>query len=134
MWEDTAFSIFLPEADAPRQNGFSLDLDVAKEIVKELRGYQDRLWAMKRKVGELCTMKAPSRDPSTVAAHVAMVGDGGAKIGAFSYGQGHIDLQLAYVTELIDRITKALQAVGQNEQDQTSTLNQIHPAPQGKLK
>ncbi|WP_409461675.1 hypothetical protein [Amycolatopsis sp. GA6-003] len=127
MWEDVEFSILHPAGPEPAKNGFSLDIDVAKQLLEELRGYQDRLGVMKRKVSTLCSMKPPSKDPSTLAMHVAMVGDGSGKLGAFSYGGGHIDLQLTYVTELIDRIRKALAAIGQSDQDQAAAVEKTHP-------
>lgn len=127
MWEDVEFSIFNPWESQPRQGGFSLDVDAAKGILQDLVEYQDRLLSMKRKVTALCAMKPPSKDPSTMAMHVAMVGDGNGKPGAFSYGGGHIDLQLRYVKELADRIQKALAAIGQNEQVQTKTIQNVDP-------
>ncbi|GAB3357277.1 hypothetical protein [Amycolatopsis echigonensis] len=127
MWEDVEFSILHPADPAPAKNGFSLDIDVAKQVLQELLGYQDRLGLMKRKVSTVCSMKPPSKDPSTMAMHVAMVGDGRGKLGAFSYGGGHIDLQLDYVTELIDRIRKALAAIGQSDQDQAAAVEKTHP-------
>ncbi|WP_409183747.1 hypothetical protein F9C11_05090 [Amycolatopsis sp. VS8301801F10] len=127
MWEDVEFSILHPWESQPRQSGFSLDAGAAKEILRDLLEYQDRLLSMKRKVTALCAMKPPSKDPSTTAMHVAMVGDGNGKEGAFSYGGGHIDLQLRYVKELADRIQKALAAINQNEQDQTKTVQNVDP-------
>ncbi|MBB1156922.1 hypothetical protein [Amycolatopsis dendrobii] len=127
MWEDVEFSIFHPWESQPRQGGFSLDVGAAKEILRDLLEYQDRLLSMKRKVTALCAMKPPSKDPSTTAMHVAMVGDGSGKLGAFSYGGGHIDLQLRYVKELADRIQKALAAINQNEQGQTKSIQNVDP-------
>lgn len=127
MWEDVQFSVFHPADAKPAANGFSLDIDVAKQVLEELLDYQDRLGVMKRKVSTLCSMKPPSKDPSTMAMHVAMVGDGNGKLGAFSYGGGHIDLQLDYVTELIDRIRKALAAIGQSDQDQAAAVQKTNP-------
>ncbi|MFD2467164.1 hypothetical protein [Amycolatopsis silviterrae] len=135
MWEDVEFSIFHPWESAPRRDGFSLDVDLAKQVLHDLKGYRDRLHAMQYKVAKLCGMKPPSTDPSTMAMHVAMVGDGSGKLGAFSYGGGHIDLQLSYVTELIDRIEKALSAIGQADQDQAKAMRSTNPevGSQGKI-
>ncbi|MGW7532183.1 hypothetical protein [Amycolatopsis sp. NPDC054798] len=135
MWEDVEFSVLHPWESQPRQGGFSLDADIAKEILQELRGYQDRLLAMQRKVTALCAMKPPSKDPSTMAMQVAMVGASTGKQGAFSYGSKHIDLQLSYVTELIDRIRKALAAIGESDQSQAKSVqNTAHsPGAQGNF-
>lgn len=134
MWEDVNFSIYHPWESQPRQNGFALEPDHAKKILDELKDYEARLLAMKRKVARLLQMKPPSQDPSTVAAHVAMVGDGKGKLGAYAYGADALDAQLAYVTELADRIKKALAAIGENEQDQTKTIQNVDPdKPTGNL-
>ncbi len=135
MWEDTEFTIAATwddKANAP--DGFVLEPDEAKKMLDALRGYEARLLAMKRKVARLLQMKPPSQDPSTVAAHVAMVGDGKSKGGAYSPGAEAIDAQLAYVTELADRIKTALAAIGENEQDQTKTIQNVDPdKPTGNL-
>ncbi|MBB4685310.1 hypothetical protein [Amycolatopsis jiangsuensis] len=122
MWEDVQFSVLDPGGWSTAPNGFALQPDEAKQVLKELRGYEDRLLAMHQKAQNLCSMAAPSEDPATMAMHVARVGDGSGKLGAFSYGGGHIDLQLAYVRELIDRIAKALTAIGETDQAQAAAL------------
>ncbi|MFB9924887.1 hypothetical protein ACFORO_25965 [Amycolatopsis halotolerans] len=135
MWEDTNFSIYHPWESQPRQDGFALEPDTAKKMLDELNGYKVRLQDMKRKVAQLLTMKPPSQDPSTVAANVAMVGDGKGQLGAYSHGAEAIDQQLAYVTELANRIEKALATIGQNEQDQAKTVKNVDPGnePPGKI-
>lgn len=134
MWEDTNFSIYHPWESKPQHDGFALEPDEARQLLTKLKDYEARLLTMKRKAARLLQMNAPSQDPSTVAAHVAMVGDGKAKGGAYSPGAEAIDAQLAFVTELADRIKKALDAIGETEQDQTKTIQNVDPdKPTGKL-
>ncbi|MFF0147686.1 hypothetical protein [Amycolatopsis sulphurea] len=134
-FEDTTFSIYNPWANEPRRDGFSLELDEAKKILRNLNDHKVRLGEQNRKIAQLLTMKPPSQDPTTVAANTAMVGDGKEQHGAYAGGAEAIDQQLAYVTELADRIEEALAAIGQNEQDQTKTIKNVDPGsqPPGKL-
>ncbi|MBB4689839.1 hypothetical protein [Amycolatopsis jiangsuensis] len=135
VWEDTNFSIYNPWSNEPRQDGFSLEVEEAKGILRNLNDHKIAVQDMQRKAAQLVTMKPPSEDPATVAANVALVGDGQGQLGAYSHGAEAIDAQLAYITELADRIQKALDAIGESEQDQTKTMKNVDPdaEPPGKL-
>lgn len=117
MWEDVAFTVMGTGTSGSSQPGFSMSPDEAKKTLAGLIQVRDSLNEMHYTVTTLCAMKAPSQDPATAAMHHARVGDG-SKLGAFSYGGGHIDLQLGYVNELIDRISKALHITVNNDSEQ----------------
>ncbi|WP_336158209.1 hypothetical protein [Amycolatopsis sp. VC5-11] len=125
MWEDTAFTVAASQDDkASAPDGFVLEPDEARMLLDKLTGVQQKLQAMHQKAAKLCSMTTPSQDPSTVAAHTAMHGDGHGQLGAYSYGGGHIDLQLDHVTELIKRIRQALGITVANDQDQGGLITQ----------
>lgn len=126
MWEDTAFTVASGQAKATAPEGFVLEPDEAKQLLSKLVAVREKLANMRRKAINLCGMKAPAQDPSTLAAHVAMVGDGTGKMGAYSYGGGHIDLQLAYVDEFIQRIAEALGMTKSSDQQQAGRLNSFN--------
>ncbi|WP_134664107.1 MULTISPECIES: hypothetical protein [unclassified Amycolatopsis] len=125
MWEDTAFIVASGQAKTTASDGFVLEPDEAKQLLSKLTGIKQKLTTMRESAINLCGMKPPAQDPSTVAAHVAMVGDGAAKMGAYSYGGGHIDLQLAYVDEFIQRIAEALGMTRSSDHQQTSLINRV---------
>ncbi|MYW97123.1 hypothetical protein G3I59_42545 [Amycolatopsis rubida] len=127
MWEDTAFTVASGQAKATAPDGFVLEPDEAKQLLSKLIGVKEKLAEMRRKAINLCGMKAPAQDPSTLAAHVAMVGDGTSELGAYSYGGGHIDLQIAYVDEFIQRIAEALGMTKSNDRQQTTLINRVDP-------
>ncbi|MBN9745823.1 hypothetical protein DMP23_32895 [Amycolatopsis sp. A1MSW2902] len=126
MWEDTAFIVASGQAKTTAPDGFVLEPDEAKQLLSKLKGIKETLTEMHRKAVNLCGMRTPSQDPSTLAAHVAMVGDGTAKMGAYSYGGGHIDLQIAYVDEFIQRIAEALGMTKSSDQQQAGRLNSFN--------
>lgn len=126
MWEDTAFIVASGQAKTTAPDGFVLEPDEAKQLLSKLIGVKDKLAEMRRKAVNLCGMKTPSQDPSTRAAHVAMVGDGKSELGAYSYGGGHIDLQIAYVDEFIQRIAEALGMTKSIDQQQAGRLNSFN--------
>ncbi|MCG3756677.1 hypothetical protein FKO37_39870 [Amycolatopsis sp. Poz14] len=119
MWEDTAFTVAATRDDkANAPDGFVLEPDEARMLLTKLTGVQQKLKKMQAKAAYLCSMQTPSQDPSTAAAHKAMHGDGQGQLGAYSYGGGHIDLQLEYVTELVERIQTALGVTVASDEDQ----------------
>lgn len=127
MWEDTAFTVASGQAKTTAPDGFVLEPDEAKQLLSKLIGVKEKLAEMRRKAINLCGMQAPAQDPSTLAAHVAMVGDGKDKLGAYSYGGGHIDLQIAYVDEFIQRIAEALGMTKSIDQHQAATMKSLDP-------
>lgn len=127
MWEDTAFIVASGQAKTTAPDGFVLEPDEAKQLLSKLIGVKEKLTEMRRKAVNLCGMNAPSQDPSTLAAHVAMVGDGKGKLGAYSYGGGHIDLQIAYIDEFIQRIADALGMTKSSDHQQAATMKSIDP-------
>ncbi|GAA3586555.1 hypothetical protein GCM10022222_84080 [Amycolatopsis ultiminotia] len=127
MWEDVGFAVAGTATQTTGAGGFVLEPDEAKQLLSRLKGVRDQLLTMQRRAARLCAMTAPSQDPGTMAAHEALVGDGGGKLGAFSYGGGHVDLQLAYVTELVDRISAALGMTESSDHHQAGLLGEIDP-------
>ncbi|MFF0144698.1 hypothetical protein ATK36_3122 [Amycolatopsis sulphurea] len=125
MFEDVEFTVATGEARASAPDGFVLEPDEAKQLLEKLKGIRGRQRKMKNAVANLCGIAAPSKDPSTLAAHVALVGDGAGKLGAYSYGGGHVDLQLAYLNELIQRIEAALGMTKSSDHQQTSLMNSV---------
>lgn len=122
MWEDTAFTVAASQDDkASAPDGFVLEPDEARMLLTKLTGVQQKLKKMQAKAVYLCSMRTPSQDPSTVAAHKAMIGNGQG-LGAYDYGGGHIDLQLEYVTELVERIQKALGVTVASDEDQSGLI------------
>ncbi|RJQ84871.1 hypothetical protein [Amycolatopsis panacis] len=132
MFEDVGFTVATGEARASAPDGFVLEPDEAKQLLKNLKDIRDRQRKMKAAVANLCGITAPSKDPSTLAAHVALVGDGAGKLGAYSYGGGHVDLQLAYLNELIQRIEAALGMTKSSDHQQTDLLNTVSPQEKTK--
>ncbi|MGW4396099.1 hypothetical protein ACWEHA_12475 [Amycolatopsis nivea] len=126
MWEDTAFVVASGQAKTTAPDGFVLEPDEAKQLLSKLRAVRGKLWAMRERAVNLCGMQPPAQDPSTRAAHVAMVGDGAGKMGAYSYGGGHIDLQIAYVNEFVQRIAEALGMTESSDQQQAGHLNSFN--------
>ncbi|WP_020663379.1 hypothetical protein [Amycolatopsis benzoatilytica] len=125
MWEDTSFTVAIWGDQVSAPEGFVMEPDEAKMLLSKLQGVRGKLAAMRRSAAYLCGMQAPSQDPSTVAAHVAMTGDGSSNLGAYSYGGGHIDLQIAYLDEFIQRIEGALGMTKSGDQQQAGHFNSI---------
>ena len=123
MWEDVAFTVMGTSAPGSGQPGFSMTPDEAKKTLDGLIEVRTTLGLMHADVARLCAMTPPSQDPVTLAMNKARVGDDSGALGAFSYGGGHVDLQLAYVNELIDRIAKALHITVNNDQEQAGRLS-----------
>jgi len=124
MWEDMAFTVIPREDRARAPEGFVLEPDEARMLVTKLTDVQQRLQVMHGKAAYLCSMKSPGQDPSTLTAHKAMHGDGEGRLGAYSYGGGHIDLQLEHVTELLKRIKQALGMTTTTDEDQGGLITQ----------
>jgi len=125
MWEDMAFTI-TPWADrSSAPDGFVMEPEEAKMLLGKLQEVRNKLAAMRRSAVYLCGMQSPSQDPSTAAAHVAMTGDGGGRLGAYSYGGGHIDLQISYLDEFIQRIESALGMTKSSDHQQAGHFNSI---------
>ncbi|MFF0144607.1 hypothetical protein ATK36_3211 [Amycolatopsis sulphurea] len=77
MWEDVAFSVLASGEDrSSAPDGFVLEPDEARMLLTKLTAAQQKLQAMRGDAAHLCSMKSPSQDPSTLAAHRAMVGGG----------------------------------------------------------
>lgn len=124
MWEDTEFTIAATWDDkASAPDGFVLEPDEAQTLLTKLTAIQQKLQTMRGDAAYLCSIKSPSQDPSTLAAHRALVGDGQG-LGAYDYGGGHIDLQLEHITELINRIKQALGMTTATDEDLGGLITQ----------
>jgi hypothetical protein len=126
MWEDVAFTVMGTAAPGSGQSGFSMSPDEAKKALDGLLQVKSQLKTMHEDVARLCAMRPPSQDPVTLAMHKSRVGDGGGALGAFSYGGGHIDLQLSYVNELADRIAKALHITVAADEEQAGQMSKLN--------
>lgn len=88
--------------------GFSLDKDQATTMLAQAKKMRLDLRAIQNKAEFLEKMSAPAQDPVSVAYTKAATWQGADNPGAFAYGSGHIRLEVLYLSEIIDRLDKAL--------------------------
>jgi hypothetical protein len=100
--------------------GFSLDRDEAQAMLTDVTGILTDLQDLRNSANSLKQVRPPAQDPASVAYNASLASNGSGAPGAFDYGAGHVDVEIAYLEELKQRLDKAL---GKTEEadDQAAT-------------
>lgn len=98
--------------------GFSLDRQAAEEMVKQAVEVKLKLQNDQRIAQTLERMQPPAHDPVSVSFNQRATWNSGTP-GAFAYGAGHFQLQVLYLSELIDRLNKALGRTTASDEQQS---------------
>ncbi|HWD03102.1 MAG TPA: hypothetical protein VG674_11690 [Amycolatopsis sp.] len=134
LWDDAEFAIMGSAGAGPASGGgFMLQRDEAEDLVKRLMAVRGQLVEMQARVEELCKITPPSRDPGSLAYQQALTVDKNGNPAALSYGGGHIDLQLAYVEELINRLNTALGKIQTGDEQQAGSIQSAAGQSEGRI-
>ncbi|MDT8910263.1 hypothetical protein [Amycolatopsis sp. PS_44_ISF1] len=131
LWDTISFTVM--DSGPPPSGGFALQRDEATQLVERLQDVRKQLTAMHYEAVTLCKITPPSRDPGTMAYHQALTVNAAGQPAALSYGGGHIDLQLGYVTELINRLRTALGMTEASDETQAGTVNEVGQKAEGRI-
>ncbi|WP_329070206.1 hypothetical protein [Amycolatopsis sp. NBC_01480] len=130
LWDSIAFTVM--DSGAPPSGGFALQRDEATQLVERLQNVRERLAAMHNEAVTLCAITPPSRDPGTMTYQQALTVNATGQPAALSYGGGHIDLQLHYVTELISRLKTALGMTEASDESQAGAVSEVDQKAAGR--
>lgn len=97
-------------------SGFTLDLDQANQLLAEAKRIRHELTLLQDEANVLAHLEPPAQDPASKG-YNGLLTQQGRQPGAFAYGAGHLRIEVEYLTELIDRLRKALALKEGTEQD-----------------
>ncbi|WP_277669649.1 hypothetical protein [Saccharomonospora viridis] len=95
--------------------GFSLTREEAERALEEFRAIHDDLVDVEREAASLTRLTPPAGDPASVRLNEAFAG-GSSGPGVFGYGAGHVKKEIAYFSELVERLEKALGYVAEADE------------------
>jgi hypothetical protein len=130
LWDSISFTVM--DSGAPPSGGFALQRDEATQLVKRLQDVLKQLNVMQRNAVLLCQITPPSRDPGTMTYQQALTVNAAGQPAALAYGGGHIDLQLAYVKELLTRLQTALGMTAASDETQAGTMSEVGQESEGR--
>ncbi|HEY2059667.1 MAG TPA: hypothetical protein VGH57_14960 [Amycolatopsis sp.] len=130
LWDSIAFTVM--DSGAPPSGGFALQRDEATQLVERLQNVRKQLRDMHNDATVLCHITPPSQDPGTMIYQQALTVNAAGQPAALSYGGGHIDLQLAYVKELITRLQTALGMTEASDETQAGTISEVGKESEGR--
>lgn len=87
--------------------GFSLTREEAERALEEFKTIHADLVELRWDAAELIRLRPPAEDPASVRLNEAFAG-GASGRGVFGYGLMHVEKEIAYFDELINRLEKAL--------------------------
>ncbi|WP_328605724.1 hypothetical protein OG943_37895 [Amycolatopsis sp. NBC_00345] len=131
LWDSISFTVM--DSGAPPSGGFALQRDEATQLVERLQDVRKQLRAMHVDAVTLCAITPPSGDPGTMTYQQALTVNAAGQPAALSYGGGHIDLQLSYVTELIVRLETALGMTEASDEAQAGTVSEVGQKAEGRI-
>ncbi|SEP49603.1 hypothetical protein [Amycolatopsis saalfeldensis] len=131
LWDTISFTVM--DSGPPPSGGFALQRDEATQLVARLQDVLDQLNDMHREAFLLCHITPPSQDPGTMIYQQALTMNAAGQPAALSYGGGHIDLQLAYVKELIARLRTALGMTEASDETQAGAIGEVSKESEGRI-
>lgn len=131
LWDSISFTVM--DSAAPPSGGFALQRDEATQLVERLQDVRKQLTLMHGDAVALCAITPPSRDPGTMTYQQALTVNATGQPAALSYGGGHIDLQLGYVTELISRLKTALGMTEASDEAQAGAVGEVGQKSEGRI-
>ncbi|ACU98507.1 hypothetical protein [Saccharomonospora viridis] len=113
--------------------GFSLTREEAERALEEFRAIHDDLVELEYDARRLLELRPPAGDPASVRLNEAFAG-GSSGPGVFGYGAGHVKKEIAYFSELVERLEKALGYVAEADESAGHQVGQVGGIETGESK
>ncbi|MFE0022560.1 hypothetical protein [Amycolatopsis sp. NPDC059021] len=88
--------------------GFSLERGEAERMLEQARQLRIKVKDAENDARTLAQIQPPAGDPASISYHGDLTRRADGQPAAFSFGAGHLLVQHAYLSELIDRLETAL--------------------------
>jgi hypothetical protein len=91
--------------------GYSLSPDEANDMLTQANNALNDLMTLRNSIDNLKAVKPPAQDPASVAYNTRLANGSG----VFDAGVSHVDTEIAYLKELIIKITEAFKKITGHE-------------------
>lgn len=105
--------------------GYSLSPDEAHDMLKQAKHALQRLMGLKSDAQVMKFVQPPAQDPASVAYNAKLASGSG----VFNAGVDHIDTEIAYLNELIGKITESFKKITGHEPDVTDEITRAGQQP-----
>jgi hypothetical protein len=103
--------------------GFSLSRAEAESMLAQAKRTADDVLAMRPNAEKLTRMKVPADDIASHGYNASWVGNGQGNPGAGGYALGHVNKEYQYLTELVQRLERALGITADTDQQAGTDIN-----------